>query len=66
MSKISQKTSQVTIKESRETRSYNNTREAYRAEIQIAKDGGSSSKQAHAAVSSLFFGSGGKTSGPKK
>jgi hypothetical protein len=66
MSKISQKTSQVTIKEGRETRSYNNTREAYRAEVQRAKNEGCSSKQAKAFVSSLFFGSSGKTSGPKR
>lgn len=63
---MTKKSSSVTIKEGRETRTYGNTREAYKAEVQLAKDGGSSSKQAHAAVSSLFFGSGSKTSGPKR
>jgi hypothetical protein len=66
MSKLSQKTSEVTIKQGSETRIYNNTREAYKEEVKLLKEGGSSSKQAHASVSSLFFGSSGKTSGPKR
>lgn len=58
--------SHITIKEGGETRTYSSTREAYKSEVKLAKEGGSSSKQAHASVSSLFFGSGSKTSGPKK
>ena len=59
------KTKGVTIRSGNETRTYSNTKEAYKSEVQIAKDAGVSSKQAHAGVSSLFFGGSGKTSGPK-
>jgi hypothetical protein len=59
------KRSTVTVKEGRDTRTYSNRNEAYKAEVKLAREDGCSYKEAHATTSSLLFGSSGKTSGPR-